>query len=321
MTSTVSIADAEGIKSALAPRLAAAGSRKEKTREAASVIFFTFGIHPSAKTVREFTQHGSLTDINEDLREFWADLRTKTRVKIDAPMLPSDLSELFSDGLAKVWELAADKAHSSLDGERKEAAESIDLAQRSAFEAKRQQHVAEEDAEASRLELREERERRSQAEGRLVAQEAEIVALQDALATWQNQAEASSRARQESEERFARELDAERVLRRREADMFEGDIKFAKMQIDEARTNERELRARLKAENEAAELELVAYRQRANRSEEALGLVRLEFAELQARYQGLELRFSDLSERVKKAGKVVARSHGLPDIRRRRTLR
>lgn len=297
----------EEIRATLAPRLAAAKNRQEKTRETATLLFFQYGIYPSAKVVHGYTQHGSMTDINGDLRDFWNDLRERSRVKIEAPMFPEPVANLFSDALAKVWELAMDKAHVALDGERQEAAEQVAQAQREAHESDRMRRIAEDDAEASQSELRQEREKRETAEKKVEAQAAEIEALQSSLAKWQAQAEAEAKARQEAQEQFSRDLEAQRAAQQRDAEMFEGEIKFAKMQIEAARSTERELRDQLKEEKTSKELELTSYRQRANRAEEALGATRMELAELKGRYEGLEGRHAELQERLKGLAKAGSR--------------
>ena len=310
----------EEIRATLAPRLAAAKTRQEKTRETATLLFFQYGIYPSAKVVHGYTQHGSMTDINGDLREFWSELREKTRVKIEAPMFPDAVNALFSDALAKVWELAMDKAHAALDGERQEAAEQVAQAQREAQEADRMRRIAEDDAESSERELRQERERRETAEKKVEAQTAEIEALQSSLAKWQAQAESEAKARQEAQEQFSRDLEAERAAHQRDTEMFEGEIKFAKMQIEAARSTERELREQLKEEKANKEMELISYRQRANRAEEALGATRMELAELKGKNEGLEGRLAELQNRVRELAKAGVRPTIKPTVKRR-TLR
>ncbi len=302
----------EEIRATLAPRLAAAKTRQEKTRETAAVLFFGYGIYPSAKTVYGYTHHGSMTDIGGDLRGFWNELREKSRVKIEVPMLPAPVADLFSEALAKVWELAMDKAHAALDGERQEVAEQVAKAQREAQEADRMRRIAESAAEESKIELRQERGNRETAEKRVEALVAQIDVLQSSLVKWQAQTEAEARARQDAEERFSSDLKAERNIRKRETEMFEGDIQFCKMQIETARIAEQEMRNQLKEEKVSKELDLTSYRQRANRAEEALGAVHMELAQLKGKNAGLEAYIAELQERMKnmtaRTGKVSAKS-------------
>lgn len=305
------------IRETLAPRLAAAKTRQAKSRETASLLFFTYGIYPSAALVRGYTQHGSATDINNDLRDFWHELREKTRVRIEAPMLPDELAAVFSEALGNVWEVAVAKADATLDAERQEAAAAVAEARREAEEDRRRRRDAEDRIEASEAELRQERSRREEAEKRVEAQGAEIAVLQSSLATWQQQAETEAKARQEAEERFSRDLEAERTANQRNIEMLDGEVKFAKMQIEAARSTERDLRDQLKEEKATKEAALTSYRQRANRAEEALGAARLELAELKGRNEGLEGRLSELQARVKSMTKGVGRGTAKSTVKRR----
>ena len=304
----------EGIRAALAPRLAAVKSRHEKTREAATLLFFGHGIYPSAKTVHSYTQHGSLTDINGDLREFWSDLREKTRVKLDAPMLPDELVSQFSEALAKVWSLAGEKANAVLDGERQEMHAKVLIAQQESTEAQRMCRVADERTQAIELELRQERERRELAEKRVEALAADVIGLQSSLAKWQEQAESEAKARKDSEERYLRDLESERSTRLHEAESLNSEIRFAKMQIESARSVERELRDQFVSIRSGLEIELASYRQKSSKAEDALATARLEMAELKGRYEGLALRNNELQDRIKGMAKLgvrgVAKSGG-----------
>jgi predicted nucleic acid-binding Zn-ribbon protein len=309
------------IRAALAPRLAAAKTRHEKTRETATLLFFQYGIYPSAKVVHGYTQHGSMTDINTDLREFWNDLRERSRVKIEAPMFPDAVTAMFSDALAKVWELAMDKAHAALDGERQEAADQVAQAQRDAYEAQRMRQIAESDAQSREYELRQERNRREVAEKKIDVQAAEIDALQSSLVQWQAQAEAEAQARKAALEQFSRDLESERAARQRDNEMFEGEIKFAKMQIEAARSTERDLREQIKEDKASKDVELAAYRQRASRAEDALGAARIELAEIKGRYAGLEERIVELQARIRELAKGSPRPAAIKPAAKRRLLR
>lgn len=311
----------QSILAELQARMPEDAPRREKTRIAASLLFFEHGIYPSAKVVLSYTQQGSLTDINRDLQSFWQELRDKARVQIDAPYLPPELVSGFGEGLAKLWELAVKKAQDELEGLRQEAQEVAAIAQREAVEAERMRKVAVDDAQAMAQELREERERREMAEKRTEAQSSEIEALRSSLAKWQQQAESEAKARQEAERQFSRDLEAERNDRQREADRFGGEIKFAKMQIETARTAERELREQLKALSESKDVELSSYRQRANRAEEALGAVRLELAEMRGRAMAAESRQEGMQERPKVVSPRPVKRGPVKQVIKRRSLR
>jgi len=283
-----------GILATLRARMPADAHRKEKSRQAASLLFFEHGIYPSAKVVLSYTQQGSLTDINRDLHEFWQDLRDKARVKLDAPYLPKVLLERFAEALAGTWDHAMANATTTFEAERMEAEAQVGEAQRRMAEAERLAGSMLERAQASEAELRQERERREIAEKRVEGQMAEIESLQSSLVKWQQQAESEARARQEAEQRFSRDLEAERSLRQHDSERYDGEIKFVKLQIDTARTAERELRDQIKAVNEHKDAELSAYRQRANNATDLVAAIQLELAEVRGLNRGLERQLASM---------------------------
>ena len=305
------------LRRTISERVSHLDGRALKAREAAGFLFFTHGIYPSAAVVRDCIGVGSLTDVNNDLRSFWDDLRHKGAVKLSAPMLPESLVELFGEALAKVWQLAAEKARTGLEDERMEVVGLVAQAQREAAEAQRLRLVSDASAAAREAELRQEREKRAVAETRAQAQAAEIDALHTSLAKWQQQAAAEAQARQDAEERFSRDLEAQRAQHQHEAEMFSGEVRFAKLQIEAARSAERELRERLQAEKLGKEVELAAYRQRAAKAEEALGAARLELAEIKGQSSALEERLAEMHERLKELAKGSSKGVVRPAVKRR----
>lgn len=288
------------IRAVLAPRLEAAKSRKEKTRVAAAVLFFEYGIYPSAKVVHQYTQQGSMTDIGTDLRAFWLELREKSRVQIDAPYLPAELNESFSGALAKVWELSMDKATASFDVERQEQQERVRQAEQGLRIAQEASGLLEADVQALGVDLRHEREHRSAAESQCAALLAQADELRTALAKAEGQILASEQARQAAQEQFSKDLEAERAARKRDAEMLNGEIRFAKMQIDAARTAEQEARERFKSDMAGKDIELASYRQRLSQAEELAARLRQEAAEMMVAKASLQRRMEALAQASEK---------------------
>lgn len=197
----------QAIDEALA-RLPGTATRKDKTRLVASLLFLEHGIYPSAKVVLDHTRQGSLTDINSDLRQFWADLRDRMRAKVSAPFLPQDLLDRYAEALSGLWDLALAKANDELQAQRQEAAESVKLAQAEASDALRNRQLAEEQAKEMGTRLEAEAERRQEAQMRAEAMSVEIDGLQTSLTQWREKAQAEASARQEAERQFSRDLEA-----------------------------------------------------------------------------------------------------------------
>lgn len=198
------------IRAALAPRLEAAKSRKEKTRIAATTLFFEYGVYPSGKVVHSYTQLGSMTDINRDLREFWSEIRDKSRVRIDAPSLPAELQEAYSNALAKSWELAMQKAAATFEDERKEAREREQALRTERDRACEEVVSLEDELSGIESDLVAERERRSSAEAQLAGLQAKVNELSEALARAEGQIQAFNSAMQ-ADGRKKRPLRAKRT--------------------------------------------------------------------------------------------------------------
>lgn len=198
------------VRAALAPRLEAAKSRKEKTRIAATTLFFEYGIYPSGKVVHSYTQQGSMTDINRDLREFWSEIRDKSKVRIDAPSLPPELQEAYSNALAKSWELAMQKAAATFEDERKEAREREQALRTERDRACEEVVSLEDELSGIESDLVAERERRSSAEAQLAGLQAKVNELSEALARAEGQIQAFNSAMQ-ADGRKKRPLRAKRT--------------------------------------------------------------------------------------------------------------
>lgn len=274
-------------------RLPGTATRKDKTRLVASLLFLEHGIYPSAKVVLDHTRQGSLTDINRDLREFWSDLRERLSAKVSAPFLPQDLLDRYAQALSGIWDLALSNAKDELQQQRIEAAEAVKQAQAETADALRRMELAENHAREITLQKEEESERRQAAEMRVQALTTENEGLQSALTQWREKLDFEARARQEAEQQFSRDLEAERAERQREVERFAGEIRFSKLQIDQARISEKELRNQLDAALKSKELDLITYRQRASMAEEALAASRLELAQMAGQLKVLESNFAE----------------------------
>ncbi len=274
------------IRASLSSRLAAAASRKEKTRVAATILFFEHGIYPSAKTVHSYTQQGSMTDINADLREFWAYIREKARVEINAPFLPSELNERFSEDLARLWEVATQRATEQLEAERLKCREAVSQAEQEALRATDLVESLRADLAVRESTLAQERDLRSAAESKGAALQAQVDALKEALENAEHQIRASEKSRQEAIAQFSRDLDTEREARKRDAEHLHGEINFAKMQIEEtreaARLAENEARQRYKDDVSKMALESARLQQRLTRAEDEIYALKGEIIKKQA---------------------------------------
>lgn len=252
----------DAIGETMAPRLSVLNSRTEKTREAAATLFFTYGIYPSAQKVHAVTRHGSLSDINDDLRQFWQDLRSRAKVQLDLPEFPREIGEAFSESLRQVWELANQRANQALDGARAEARQEVDAAQEQLRMANERHAMAVGQAESLQANLDEERRLRVVLERQVEGLKVEVQMLGEQAAIWKSQAEEEGAKLLRSEQRFVDEIAQERSARQRDNELFSNEMNFAKLQIDRARQDLKDFQANTSQERQRANAEIVTYRQR-----------------------------------------------------------
>jgi len=76
---------------------------RELYREACALLFFRFGITPTANRLYQLVKRGSMSTPTQVLGEFWTELREKSRVRIDHPDLPADLQAAAGELVATLW--------------------------------------------------------------------------------------------------------------------------------------------------------------------------------------------------------------------------
>ena len=272
----------------LLPRLP---TRTQKTREVANLLFFGHGIYPSAQLVRHFTQQGSMGDIGADLTAFWQDVREKARVRVDGAGLPDDVVGLAGDLVQRLWSLALAKAAADLSADKADLEERAEAANRRSMEllARVQQIEAElKDAQAQAARLA----------GELGSERDARAAAEQAVSKANLQAEQEREKRSVAEQRFVEELRDERESRARSEDRLAGETRFAKIQIEEARSSTRELQERYKLLLADKDLQDSQFSIRLNGVREELGSVKLKLAETEGRLHAALKANEQLSAQV-----------------------
>ncbi|HEY1609968.1 MAG TPA: DNA-binding protein [Paraburkholderia sp.] len=89
-------------------------------REVCALLFFRFGVTPTANRLYQLVHRGSMGTPTAVLSEFWAALREKSRVRIEHPDLPAEVRQAAGELVAQLWSRATAAADASLDGMRAE---------------------------------------------------------------------------------------------------------------------------------------------------------------------------------------------------------
>ena len=213
-------------------------------REVCVLLFFRYGITPTANKLYQFVRKGSMSAPTEALRAFWEDLRKKSRVRIEHPDLPESLKKTAGEMVATLWSHAQGAADQGLWSLREQATESIKLAQEAQQKAEAEnlgmQHVVEQ----LREEIRVGHERALQLERELASERATNDALSNQLATAAQQIKVTEAALSEARQDFAVELEKQRKALERAEERLQGSEKRALLEID----RERQATARLQQE-------------------------------------------------------------------------
>jgi chromosome segregation ATPase len=93
---------------------------RELYREVCGLLFFRFGITPTANRLYQLVKRGSMSTPTQVLGEFWAELREKSRVRIDHPDLPADLQAAAGELVATLWTRSTASAQAVLETLRTE---------------------------------------------------------------------------------------------------------------------------------------------------------------------------------------------------------
>src|ERR1700726_5104644 len=119
---------------------------RELYREVCTLLFFRYGITPTANRLYQLVKRGSMGTPTDVLAEFWRALREKSRVRLERPDLPAELQSATGELAAALWTRAVDMAQDQLATAQLEA-------QRSVADAQARQAQAEAERDQLRQEL------------------------------------------------------------------------------------------------------------------------------------------------------------------------
>ena len=94
---------------------------RELYREVCALLFFRFGITPTANRLYQLVRRGSMSTPTQVLGEFWVELREKSRVRIGHPDLPAELQAAAGELVASLWTKATASAQAALEALRTDA--------------------------------------------------------------------------------------------------------------------------------------------------------------------------------------------------------
>ena len=319
---------------------------RELYREVCALLFFRHGVTPTANRLYQLVRRGSMGTPTAVLGEFWAELREKSRVRIDHPDLPADLGAAAGELVATLWTRATASAEAALDALRGELEAQRAEAQQAVVAARDELGRTETALEqrtaallAAQVEIRELDKAQAEGHAQRQALEAELGRIGAALAGRDRELVAVR-------EGFSRDQETLREAAERAEDRLRASEKRALLEIDRERSTATKLRKELdeatrradrkEADHrrvlDAIQVQLGDARHQAGVLQGRLDAVRTENTRLQTEMMTLreaeararETRASSASAGVRKAPRATRSSRTVPTAkaatRRKKTV-
>lgn len=83
---------------------------KDIYREVCVLLFFRYGITPTANKLYQYVRRGSMSAPADALNKFWSELREKSRVRINRSDIPEKINEAAGNLIAALWSEAQEAA-------------------------------------------------------------------------------------------------------------------------------------------------------------------------------------------------------------------
>lgn len=216
------------------------GDTRALYREVCALLFFRYGITPTANKLYQYVRRGSMNVPTEEVGKFWDDLRHRARVDIQHPDLPDPIKAVAAEAIAALWSQATEAARGELAAARLEFQQEAEQARAGrdaaeqavvALHAAAEQHRADMDraqaeTQAVRAELEAERRAHAGTQARVQQMQSQLEearrqqqALQDGfaveLAKAREAVEAANERAAGAERRALKEIEQERQARAR----------------------------------------------------------------------------------------------------------
>jgi len=209
---------------------------QELYREVCVLLFFRFGITPTANKLYQFVRKGSMSAPAEALSRFWGDLREKSKVRIEHPDVPDELRESAGQLVATLWSKAQTQAQDSLAVFRSEAATKV-------AEAKAQLESANQTAAELGVQVEAAKDSMAQANqaiqdlnSQLAAEKAKSAALKEQLSAAAESQAGLQRSLEAARKDFAAELEKQRTALAHAEERLQATEKHALLEIDKERS-------------------------------------------------------------------------------------
>ena len=295
-------------------------------REVCVLLFFRYGMTPTANKLYQLVRKGSMSAPAEALARFWETLREKSRIRIEHPDLPEPLRDAAGEMVGALWQRAQAAAQEALKQLQKESRASVLAAEGAAQSAIAQTQAADEALGTVRAQLQATQENLTGAQAELARAQGEVAALQRQVDAGTAQRREMQETLNAAQQRFTEELEQQRKVAAATEGRHAGDMKRALLDVDRERGNAAKLQKDLDQarrmftdQTELHRQQMADKQQQADALRQRLGELDVSFAELRGQrdlllrdVEGLKLRLERLpAAKVAKVPPAKANAAGL----------
>lgn len=257
-------------------------------REVCALMFFRYGETPTANKLYQLVRKGSMSAPAKALRDFWAEVRDKTRVDVGQPDLPAEVATAAGELAATLWRLSGDAATAALEVFRQDAQREIAAAREHAQGLAAERDAAVAAAEQASRDMADVRTENAKLLARLVELETAKTMLTDQLGQSRNESVVASTALSDARREFADELGKLRVMHNQSEQRLAATEKRALLEIDSERIAARQARQELQATNDRMAEVQVTYQAERDQLRDALAAAKTQLATSMTRCASVE---------------------------------
>ena len=176
-------------------------------REVCVLLFFRYGVTPTANRLYQYVRKGSMSAPAEALNKFWTELRDKSRIRIERPDLPEPLKDAVGAFAATFWQQAQGAAQADFTVQIADADENVSLARHEADQARQDSRKFECEMHATQADLKNALQRLAESEKNHAVDISALGALEKSFKSLQNETNKLDRALEEARSGFSDDLD------------------------------------------------------------------------------------------------------------------
>lgn len=254
-------------------------------REACVLMFFRFGITPTANKLYQFVRKGSMSAPSQALTKFWGDLRDKSRIRIEHPDLPEELRTAAGELTAALWTRALASSNETFVAQRSESQGAVLEAQTALAAATQKLELVSQDLAAAQQCNLHAAEQIRALEQRLASEVAGREAAEAQLLQVADETQRLQIANEQARREFATELGKQRAATLLTEERFHAAEERAILEIDRERVQAAKLQKELEQARNAATQQIDRHRAELTSLQTDIGQLRQRIGNLEGALQ------------------------------------